>query len=39
MSVQFIETYGCKRLAFLPESYYLALIESKEENDDLAAFR
>ena len=39
MSVQFIETDGGKRLAVLPEADYRALIEAKEENDDLAAVR
>jgi DNA-binding XRE family transcriptional regulator len=39
MSVQFIETDDGKRLAVLPEADYRALIEAKEENDDLAAVR
>jgi DNA-binding XRE family transcriptional regulator len=39
MSVQFIETNDGKRLAVLPEADYRALIEAKEENDDLAAVR
>jgi DNA-binding XRE family transcriptional regulator len=39
MSVQFIATADGKRLAVLPEADYRALIEAKEENDDLAAVR
>jgi len=39
MSVQFIETDDGKRLAVLPEADYRALVEAKEENDDLAAVR
>jgi DNA-binding XRE family transcriptional regulator len=39
MSVQFIDTADGKRLAVLPEADYRALIEAKEENDDLAAVR
>jgi len=39
MSVQFIETDDGKRLAVLPEADYRALIEAKDENDDLAAVR
>ena len=39
MSVQFIETDDGKRLAVLPEADYRALIEAKEESNDLAAVR
>ena len=39
MSVQFIETEDGKRLAVLPEADYRALIEAKEESNDLAAVR
>jgi DNA-binding XRE family transcriptional regulator len=39
MSVQFIETDDGKRLAVLPEADYRALLEAKEESNDLAAVR
>jgi len=39
MSVQFIETDDGKRLAVLPEADYRALIEAKEESNDLVAVR
>jgi DNA-binding XRE family transcriptional regulator len=39
MSVQFIETDDGKRLEVLPEADYRALLEAKEESNDLAAVR
>jgi DNA-binding XRE family transcriptional regulator len=39
MNVQFITTDDGKRLAVLPEAEYLALIEAREDQEDLAAVR
>lgn len=39
MTVQFIITNDGKRLAVMPEEEYLALMEAKEDQEDLAAIR
>lgn len=39
MTVQFITTDDGRRLAVLPEAEYLALLEAKEDREDIAAVR